>query len=291
MLLRFKGNVVDPQIVEVDLNTLEITPRTTLPGNLIDWSYRGRNVSPDFKHLAVMVPPSRQAPPKNPTNYTRWRLRLLDLETMLASDLDTDVGVDVPVWQSAYGTPPFAWTNSRTILYQHMLADETHAGTKPGDPGSGVYVLKTIDIQSHQVIERFRTRSPLTHNGGNIWVNDLNGDIAYTIINGFFHLDKPPTLRSDLMPPGESPQSRQWAAGRLYDDSVLSPSHRSYAFVPDARTIGEKVLYAMVNNSGRWVAVAESSADWGLRPAVWIEDTHSLRTRKAGQKPFAGKGN
>jgi hypothetical protein len=174
MLVRYGQGASEVTLLEVDLASLQVTPRLTLPQAAQEQGFRPPllGLSPDLKHCAVMVAPADE----KVGVPTRYSLRLLDLQTMKATELDDDVRVQVsPESSLGWGRPPYEWLNDHEVLYQDMLP----SAEEQEFPTNAVCVLKSVDISTGLVSEWLRREMGLTIDGGRMARDPFTGQLFW----------------------------------------------------------------------------------------------------------------
>jgi hypothetical protein len=211
-----------------------------------------------------------------------YSLRVLDLETMEAGELDDQVVIEISPVSSMLPIPSFEWISSQEIIYQHMIPEDVNeSGFFRTD---AEYVLKQVNIESGEITELVRNRLPLTLNGGYIDYNWFTGSWSiYADVNNVISTPVNNQLTYSIK---EKPNSVEiyyqdqlvcrhkgdyWRTG-----SCLSHSqeHLAYYIIYDRYQIST-VLYAMTKDMEKPFQVAQISD--GSCLVAWIEDTSYLR--------------
>jgi hypothetical protein len=291
VILRYGQGTDKSTLIHVDLNTLEATPRYTLPRTDATRGFKGPHmkISPDFSKLAAMVGPE-QLPPRTASRRSSFSLRVLDLETMKVTELDDEVTVEINLISSFdHGTPPFEWMNAQNILYQHMPPEDVAEGEfRP----KAQHVLKRANVESKQTTEWQRKRLRLALDGGEMWRDWLTGKLRYhdftvdTAIRSLLPYD--PCYSVTHSPEGTEIRFRgkllHHQAGRhARVQACASPSQVHVAFfVRSDDGTDTPTVYAQTNDMTQPVKVAE--APFYTTLVSWIEDTSALRRKQSNNR-------
>jgi hypothetical protein len=281
----------ESKLIHVDLNTLDTVDLYTLPRNNQTRGFHDPclpcilRISPDFKKLAT-------------TQYGEWlelqqvySLRVLDLETMEAGELDDHVVIALHPASSMLPTPSLEWISAQDIIYQHMIPEDVNEGGLFRTHAE--YLLKNVNIETGQITELVRNRLPLTLNGGYIDYNWFTGDWSiYADVNNIISTPVNNQLTYSIK---KKPNSVEiYYQDQLicrhkgvysYIDSCLSHSqeHFAYYMFYKRNRISNQfsaiqvstTLYAITKYMEKPVQVAQISDGSGL--VAWIEDTTHLR--------------
>jgi len=269
-------------LIHVDLNTLETVELYTLPRNIEIEGFHDPclpcilRISPDFKKLATM-------------QYGEWlemqqvySLRMLDLETMQAVELDDQVVIEISPVSSMLPIPSFEWISAQEIIYQHMIPEDVNEGGLFRTHAE--YVLKNVNIETGEITELVRNRLPLTLDGGYIDYNWFTGDWSiYADPNNVIS-----TPVDNQLP--YSIKEEPYSVEIYYQDQLIcrhkgdywrtgsclshSQEHFAYYIIYDRYQIST-ALYAMTKDMEKPVQVAQISDGSSL--IAWIEDTTNLR--------------
>ncbi|MHC4406281.1 MAG: hypothetical protein ACYTG0_42145 [Planctomycetota bacterium] len=287
VILRYGQGTDKSTLIHVDLKTLETTPRYALPRTNAARGFHGPHmkISPDLRLLAAMIGREQQVP-RTASRSSSFSLRVLDLETSKATELDDKVTVEIsPVSSFAGGTPPFEWISAQDILYQHMIPEDVDEGRFRHE---AQYVLKCANVKSTTTSEWQRKRLSLTLDGGNMCRDWLTAELRYhdfTVDTRSRSLLRYHPCHSVKL----SPEGKEiWFRGKLLHDHkgrhayvrrCASRSQEHFAFfVRSDDNTDTPTVYAKTKNMRQLVKVAEVPFYTTL--VSWIEDTSTLRKKQ-----------
>ncbi len=144
VILRYGQGTTESSVIRVDLGSLKTTVLRNIPRTDATTGFHGPRVriSPDFKRLAAMVGRERTGR----SNRTAYSLRVLDLDTLKTTELDTEVMVEIsPISSFGRGNPPFEWITPTAVLYQHILPEKAPVGRWRS---YARHVLKSVNVAS-----------------------------------------------------------------------------------------------------------------------------------------------
>ncbi len=287
IILRYGQGTEESTLIHVDLKTLETTPRYTLPRIDATREFHGPHIkiSPDFRLIAAMVR-REQREPRTASRRSSFSLRVLDLETMKATELDDKVMVEIsPASSFGYGTPPFEWINAQDILYQHMIPEDVEEGRFRH---KAQYVLQCVNVKSKKITEWDRRRLPLTLAGGDIRRDWLTGELRYQdfIVDTRSHKVIPYRPCYSVKLGSGSTEIRfrdkvlhQHKGGYSYAQGCISHSREQFAyFVRFDNKAGTPTVFAKIRDMKQQVVVTEVPFYTTL--LTWIEDTSNLRKKQ-----------
>ena len=276
LLFRYGPGVESNQILDVNLTTLAVDEHYNFPKDgeydLFSWSPTYLQVSPDGRHLTTMALDLERFVWGE--EYTYYRLKHLDLETLTLTDLDPNVSVMVGRWSShAYGIPPHDWISPTEILYQHMPVPD------PIDPYAeeGTYVLKSVNIETGDISTWTTHQMPMTMDGGSLNLDPFTGIIHY---HDFIVDPNSKTVQDPQLPYEVIRDYKQKTSTICFNDEVLytgeiyygtvnvllSPSERYFAYQAQG---GLYVYYPEKNESVK----AEDFNNVSFSLIGWIEPT------------------
>ncbi len=271
MLLRYGRGAESNQLLEVNLATLDIKKYKSFPkdGDFSHFSGPNMRLSPDFRYLVTMIPDDIHRDRREGTGYT---LRSLDLKSMTFSDLDKNVSVMILSVSSLVGTPPYDWISDTQILYRHMPVPEAYDLYAR----EGKYVLKCVDIRTHDISEWITKQMSLTSDGGNLKKDPFTGIIYY---NYSYIVDpNTKTLKPVHFPHEIMDQVSDKIAQMIFIDKVreyfgptgisLSDSEKYLAYFdrPDNEELG--TLYVYIKGDDAPVKVGCFNK---AEPVAWLE--------------------
>jgi len=263
------------RLLELNLKNLTVTSRHTvrtesLPGltGTLDLSLR---LSPDFKRIVY----SFRAGRKVPEFSSGFKLRIIDLSTMKAEDLVSNVGVKISPHSSiGLGIPPFEWINNEEIIFKDMQSDERDETT------NAISIFKRVNIRTKEISECLWKRLPLTLDGGLLITNPLNGRLIYN--EYYLDLEKKRLIPKDLpfsVMPSLYAKPTKILHGKdvLYSgkascaDSCISASGKNFVYLLSQPKVSPGgFLYAKFEHEDKPVKVGEGT-HWPTRPIGWIE--------------------
>ena len=280
MLCSLDTRAGEIKLFELDLEGLKMTLRKKLSRLSLGADFgsirTGMKLSPDFTRIAytsnTQEPAVRQS-----SDYV---LRVLDLSTMQAEDIDSGIHVRIS-WASSFseGRPPLEWLNDKEIVYQHMLPYRPEENQSPHFKAA--YVVKRANIETKKITECLRKELDLTLDGGSLQMNPLNGRLIY---HNRWILDlKKKDLTAKNLPFSIVKDSSNLQTKVLQGDSVVykglapcvstcvSPSGRHFAYSlrwKDREPAAE--IYTKIERRKDPVLVGKGSY-WPTRPVGWIE--------------------
>jgi len=282
MLMDVNGNIGRIQLIELNLANLESTLRYTLSKEVLGDNFIGMvqsmKLSPDFKHIVY----AGRKGNKEHELWSEYTLRILDLATMKAEDLDKNVGVQISGISSFWcGIPVIEWINNDEVIYRDMVPNEPKQISKP--ELDSLNIFKSVNIRTKEISELFRKELRLTLDGGSLQTNPLNGKLLY---NNLWYLN----LRDGTLTPKNLPFSvivdkstkqTQVLQGTdvLYcgDEHCIgrpistSGGNFAYSLRPKRGTLCVK-LYAKFEGTEQPLKIAQGPYS-PTSPIAWIEST------------------
>ncbi len=269
MLMQLDTRAQENRLFELDLKTLQVTPRFTLTkaalGERFDRIQAA--ISPDFTRI---IEAEADAPDARGCTYT---LRVVDLATMKARDFAKGVRLWMRYASYDQMAPPLEWISDSEVVYQDMpLGPSVSAGTTECQ-----HVLFRANVDTGATVEIYRGMLEPAQDIGMLWVNPLNGELIYRkkwivdpAAGALTSKDYPFSVTSYSQPTRVKVQRGDVVlyegAGTIQDTSISS-SHRNFTYT---LLTSDLIVYVVTASGDKPVEIGRG-AFAGPKPVGWIE--------------------